>query len=155
MRRLLSKHLQAFSHTFRILLSYRISLLMPLSLVHENMTRAQRRDAVLREKFHFRSRLENGHGTVEMTMDELVNGGRPIQKRKDFIANLGEKDEFPGLVPLVLEFLDECDVDIETRETVTNYMRLIQVRSYSLLRSPLDCPPPRDTRSRSSVHICF
>ncbi|KAH7725966.1 glutamate--cysteine ligase catalytic subunit [Aphelenchoides avenae] len=111
----------------RILLSYRISLLMPLSQVHENMSRAQRRDAVLREKFHFRSHLENGHGTAEMTMDELING---------------KKDEFPGLVPLVLEFLDESDVDFETRETVTKYMRLIEMRASGAI--PTDARWMRD-----------
>ena len=39
----------------RAILSYKWNLLMPISLVDENMRRAQRRDAVLNQKFYWRS----------------------------------------------------------------------------------------------------
>lgn len=42
----------------RVLLSDRLSLVMPMSLVDENMRRAQQRDAVRNGRFHFRTNLD-------------------------------------------------------------------------------------------------
>lgn len=61
------------------------------------MSRAQRRDAVLREKFHFRSHLENGHGTAEMTMDELINGESPVRwEKKRLSIKFRQERRVPG-----------------------------------------------------------
>ena len=37
----------------RSLLTFRVDLRLPISLVHENMQRAQRRNTLLESKFHF------------------------------------------------------------------------------------------------------
>jgi hypothetical protein len=42
----------------RVLLSDRLSFVMPISLIDQNMERAQRRDAVTGEKLHFRTNLK-------------------------------------------------------------------------------------------------
>ena len=38
----------------RVMLSYNLNLTVPISLVEENMKRAEKRDAVKQQKFHFR-----------------------------------------------------------------------------------------------------
>ena len=38
----------------RVMLSYNLNLTVPISLVEENMKRAEKRDAVHSQKFHFR-----------------------------------------------------------------------------------------------------
>lgn len=60
----------------RVLLSHKLSFVMPISQVNENMMRSQRRDAVLREKFRFRSNVSASKEseTVEMTLNEIING---------------------------------------------------------------------------------
>lgn len=72
-------------------MSFRLTYLLPISMVNENMKRAQKRDAVLRERFHFRRGLPTCqsppeapmhtavHGTSSqdielMTIDEIING---------------------------------------------------------------------------------
>jgi glutamate--cysteine ligase catalytic subunit len=95
------------------------------------MKRAQTRDAVLTQKLHFRSKLANcdmppeaNHGTAtktpsfetaEMTINEIING---------------DGKEFPGLIPLIRQFLDGADVDVDTRCTISQYLNFIQVRVY-------------------------
>ena len=43
-----------------LVFSYKWNLLMPISLVDENMKRAQKRDAVINQKFYWRSVLIRG-----------------------------------------------------------------------------------------------
>lgn len=38
----------------RVIISFRLTYLLPITLVNENMKRAQKRDAVLNQKLHFR-----------------------------------------------------------------------------------------------------
>lgn len=121
----------------RVIVSYRLTFLIRISLVTENMKRATRRDAVLKEKFHFRPKLANcqhtpegkpciegrppaepepDYDTVEMTIDEIVNG-------------CNGSTQFPGLVPLIRQFLDGADVDVDTRCTINQYLSFIQKRA--------------------------
>lgn len=112
------------------------------------MKRAQARDAVLTQKLHFRSKLANcdtppeaNHGnttkapsleTTEMTINEIINGIHWIFK---LLINLylGDGKEFPGLIPLIRQFLDGADVDVDTRCTITQYLNFIQVSENSKL----------------------
>ena len=64
----------------RAILSFGWNLLMPLSLVDENMKRAQKRNAVLGEKFFWRRDIfteckdTTKPDIVEMSVDEILNG---------------------------------------------------------------------------------
>lgn len=69
----------------RVILTYRLNFLMPISKVDENMQRAQKRDAVLVEKFWFRKDLSEQSSSsvpldqesdqfIEMTINEIING---------------------------------------------------------------------------------
>ncbi|CAJ0585705.1 unnamed protein product, partial [Mesorhabditis spiculigera] len=120
----------------RVILSYRSTYLLPISMVNENMKRAQKRDAVLEQKFFFRKGVatcrhppdEAGGGdsaacTVgnaksedieEMTINEIVNG---------------REKEWPGLVPMLKQFLDSADVDVDTRCTISQYLNFISQRA--------------------------
>lgn len=117
----------------RVIISYKLNFLIRISLVGENMKRSQRRDAVLKEKFFFRPKLTNlpqpcstnkiegimcdskpNFDTVEMTINEIINGCGT---------------EFPGLVPLIRNFLDGADVDVDTRCTISQYLSFIQKRA--------------------------
>ena len=73
----------------RVILTYGLNFLIPISKVDENMQRAQKRDAVLNQKFWFRKDLAAQNSTasvvtspaldqeetyVEMTISEIING---------------------------------------------------------------------------------
>ncbi|CAI5442367.1 unnamed protein product [Caenorhabditis angaria] len=118
----------------RMIISFRLSYLMPISMVTENMKRAQQKDAVLNQKFLFRKGLaacqsapenlkasgdchSDGMSTSdieEMTINEIING---------------KGDEFPGLISLIRQFLDSADVDVDTRCTIAQYLNFISKRA--------------------------
>lgn len=106
----------------RVILSYKLNLLIPISKVDKNMARAQRRNAVVAEKFWFRRDItsdakqqDDGQAEyTEFTVNEIING-------KDGV--------FPGLIPLVNSYLASMDVDADTHCTVQGYMKLIQKRA--------------------------
>lgn len=72
----------------RVILTYQLNFLIPISKVEENMQRAQKRDAVLNQKFWFRKDLASQNSTssdtctapvegqtyTEMTINEIING---------------------------------------------------------------------------------
>ena len=77
----------------RSILSYKWNLLMPISLVDENMKRAQKRDAVLTQKFWWRKDIFTAcedttqPEVTEMSIDEILNGipGSDYQVKKFII----------------------------------------------------------------------
>ncbi|KAJ6635583.1 Glutamate--cysteine ligase [Pseudolycoriella hygida] len=115
----------------RVILSYKLNFLIPISKVDDNMQRAQQRDAARTQKFWFRKDptgkkettdgntnglAENGDASSEyelMTIDQIING----------------KDSFPGLVPLINSYLSSMDVDADTHCTIRQYLKLIQQRA--------------------------
>lgn len=73
----------------RVILTYGLNFLIPISKVDENMQRAQKRDAVLNQKFWFRKDLaaqssqvaphanntpNDKDSCVELTVNEIING---------------------------------------------------------------------------------
>ena len=40
-----------------------------------------------------------------------------------------QDNEFPGLIPLINCYMDHIDVDIDTRCTISQYLRLISKRA--------------------------
>lgn len=101
----------------RAILSFNLNFYIPISKVDENMKNAQKRDAILSEKFYFRKNIfasNSMHDLGFMTMDELINGSN---------------GSFPGLIPIILSYLDTLHLDIETRYSLSRYLQLIQKRA--------------------------
>ncbi|XP_064652181.1 glutamate--cysteine ligase catalytic subunit-like [Lineus longissimus] len=126
----------------RAILSFRLNFLIPISKVDENMQTAQKRDAVRAEKFYFRKDIttyssprqatdvcmscitcpevraainqDDSDEYVLMSINEIING---------------KENVFPGLVPVINEYLSNMEVDIDTQCTIQQYLSLIQKRA--------------------------
>lgn len=113
----------------RVILSYQLDFLIPISKIDENMQTAQKRDACRKEKFWFRKSVQktkpcvesqvNGNGCCadeydRLSIDEIING---------------KTDGFPGLIPLIKSYLQSMEVDADTHCTIEQYLRLIQKRA--------------------------
>ncbi|KAJ8870873.1 hypothetical protein PR048_027174 [Dryococelus australis] len=114
----------------RVILSYQLNFIIPISMVDENMKRAQRNGAVRTEKFWFRKSITTcvsppaatsccnmSDGCTfytELTINEIING---------------KPGEFPGLIPLINSYLSGMDVDADTHCTIQQYLKLIQRRA--------------------------
>ena len=126
----------------RAILVFNLSLLAPLSLVDENMSRAHGVDAVRQSKFWFRKHIlpddtdelmqqfcpSQGPRTEskssqfeEMTMDEIMNGRGCY---------------FPGLVPLCYAYLEHIGCDENSFKRLDQYLKLVKDRATGELMTP-------------------
>ncbi|XP_022246026.1 glutamate--cysteine ligase-like isoform X2 [Limulus polyphemus] len=77
----------------KIILEKKLSLLIPISKVLENVERAQKRDAVRNEKFWMKSNFQDDDsGWEELTVNEVING-----KDSDHV----------GLVSVIRQYISE------------------------------------------------
>lgn len=115
----------------RVILSFKLNFLVPISKVDENMQKAQKRNACVEEKFWFRRNFNEKNedkcepcGTDEgscegcelWTINEIING----------------KGNFPGLVGLINQYLASMEVDTDTHCSIQQYLKLIQRRASGL-----------------------
>ncbi|OAV88455.1 hypothetical protein PTTG_08013 [Puccinia triticina 1-1 BBBD Race 1] len=122
----------------RAILMFDVNFYIPLSKVDENMRRAQQRDAARSSLFHFRTQIQtkpnassssidlkglippvqvDGLQTEfeEMTMDEIIHGKQSSQ--------------YPGLMHLVLSYVDQSDADDQVKEKIKKYLGFISARA--------------------------
>ncbi|XP_053595168.1 glutamate--cysteine ligase [Microplitis demolitor] len=105
----------------KVIVHFNLNTLIPLSKVEENMMRAQKRDAVNREKLWFRKDITS-HATDqpidqeygEFTLNEIING---------------KQGHFVGIIPLINSYIDSCNVDTETRNTIQQFLNLFSGRA--------------------------
>ncbi|ELK30655.1 Glutamate--cysteine ligase catalytic subunit [Myotis davidii] len=147
----------------RVILSYKLDFLIPLSKVDENMKVAQKRDAVLQGKFYFRKDIcKGGNAVVDgcgkaqqgaelaaedheeyalMSIDTIINGKvgscAPTACRSADTHRQGthgiscfvQEGVFPGLIPILNSYLENMEVDVDTRCSILNYLKLIKKRA--------------------------
>lgn len=104
----------------RVILSFKLNFLIPISKVDENMQKAQKRNACMEEKFWFRKHCSgddkecNNQDEYELwTINEIING----------------KDNFPGLIRYINQYLASMEVDTDTHCSIQQYLKLIQRRA--------------------------
>ncbi|KAK1170903.1 glutamate--cysteine ligase catalytic subunit-like [Acipenser oxyrinchus oxyrinchus] len=117
----------------RVILSYKLNFLIPLSKVDENMKVAQRRNAVLQGMFYFRKDIFNGCNAAVHTCASAQNGLDNDNEEYalmsiDTLFN-GKEGVFHGLIPILNCYLENMEVDVETRCTILNYFKLIKKRA--------------------------
>lgn len=93
---------------------------MPLTKVDTNMSAAQKRNACIEQKFHFRSNIINENTDsechlVEMSVNEIINGS--------------SSSGFPGMIPLVRQYLSHMQMSQDTKCTIDRYIELIGKRA--------------------------
>eukprot|EP00164_Ancoracysta_twista_P004916 GFYU01006684.1.p1 GENE.GFYU01006684.1~~GFYU01006684.1.p1 ORF type:complete len:614 (-),score=150.52 GFYU01006684.1:238-2079(-) len=112
----------------RTITSFNLNILTPVSKMDENMNRAHNRDAINKEKFHFRTNIHHcdddgppcDNSYEEFTINEIMNG---------------KGDDFVGLVPLVERYLETMEIDVQTKCVVERYLHFISRRASGELLS--------------------
>ncbi|XP_044773330.1 glutamate--cysteine ligase catalytic subunit isoform X2 [Neomonachus schauinslandi] len=117
----------------RVILSYKLDFLIPLSKVDENMKVAQKRDAVLQGMFYFRKDICKGGTTMVDGYSKAQNSTEQAVEEYtlmsiDTIIN-GKEAVFPGLIPILNSYLENMEVDVDTRCSILNYLKLIKKRA--------------------------
>jgi len=154
----------------RVVLSYQLNFLIPISKVEENMKEAQKRDAAGRGRFWFRRDIMthssppeaaacisragcklsasspsssepchrpecpmatvNGATNTDVSREETSPSldESCILMSIDEIIN-GRGEEFPGLVPLLKQYLSSVEMDVDTQCTLQQYLNFIAGRA--------------------------
>uniref|UniRef100_A0A4X1UKQ4 Glutamate--cysteine ligase n=1 Tax=Sus scrofa TaxID=9823 RepID=A0A4X1UKQ4_PIG len=121
----------------RVILSYKLDFLIPLSKVDENMIAAQKRDAVLQGMFYFRKDICKGGNAVVDGCGKATGSAEQAAVAAaaeytlmsiDTIIN-GKEGVFPGLIPILNSYLENMEVDVDTRCSILNYLKLIKKRA--------------------------
>ncbi|KAH9425316.1 hypothetical protein DERP_005919 [Dermatophagoides pteronyssinus] len=142
----------------RLILSFNLNLLIPMSKVEENMKVAQERDALKHKRFWFRRNISFPQNIREHLRVRRCRASKQlshcfascsdrsaknietccVQLTIDEIINGTDIDVnddgihdggFPGLIPLLNFYLDSVEIDAETRCTLNLYLRLISRRA--------------------------
>jgi glutamate--cysteine ligase catalytic subunit len=141
----------------RVILSFDLTLYIPLSKVDENMHRAQQRDAVNSQMFYFRKHLaplealrsaddSPTSSSNPIDDDEVINRNNPChpafkmeesyeQMSMNEVFN-GKSDYFPGLIPLIYAYLDYINCERETYNKINQYLTFISKRATGELITP-------------------
>ena len=102
----------------RIILSFSLNLLIPISKVERNMRNAVKRNAVHTEEFYFRNTLTSDQESKAreelMTIDTIING---------------KENGFPGLISMMRSYIESIDADVDTCCTISQYISLISKRA--------------------------
>ena len=139
--------------TTRCMLAMGYNFYLPMSLVEENMKRAQMQNAVNNQKFWVRkqafmgSSFENRRNLlgvekskltlvpemsditpIELTLNEFMNGKPSTLTAIDRAAGR-EDDSFPGLIPAIYGYLEALGCDSLTIGRLRPYLSLIQNRA--------------------------
>ncbi|XP_055786377.1 glutamate--cysteine ligase catalytic subunit-like isoform X2 [Salvelinus fontinalis] len=102
--------------------------------VDENMKVAQERNAVQEGMFYFRKDIYKGCNPVLDSSSVAQNGldsegdNEYILMSIDTIIN-GKEGVFQGLIPILNCYLENMEVDVDTRCTILNYLKLIKRRA--------------------------
>jgi len=133
----------------RVILTYKLDFIIPISCVDDNMKRAQKNDAVMKEKFFFRKNITTSsspqccsdlYDNVAATNNdedvptEKTAKSSPTEKcccdqmSLDTIMN-GQNGVFIGLIPLVQRYLDNVEVSVQARCSIQEYLKLLGKRA--------------------------
>lgn len=126
----------------RVILSYRYNLLIPISMVDENMKRAQKRDAILNQKFYFRSNINTATDGSKPIVNEQGRkvcflSAEPVVEEftMDEIFNGCPEKKFPGLLAFVREYMRSLEIDTDTACCLTRYFNYLRDKASGKLRT--------------------
>ena len=111
----------------RSLLAMGYNFYIPMSLVDENLRRAQLRDAVLNQKFYVRKQALDPT-TCQLCVPEVRNDDITEMTLGEFF-NGGQDSGFPGLIPAVLGYLEAVGCNSLVRGRFLPYLSIIQKRA--------------------------
>ncbi|KAH3844898.1 hypothetical protein DPMN_087164, partial [Dreissena polymorpha] len=129
----------------RVILTFGLKFIIPLTKVDENLKRSFKRDAVLEQKFYFRKDIltDCSPPEAEDAVIQCCDGGKKCNIQDQYTQLsindiIHGKEDFPGLLPLIENYMDMVEIDVDTRCTIKQYLNLISCRAKDFVQSHPD-----------------
>uniref|UniRef100_H2YLE2 Glutamate--cysteine ligase n=1 Tax=Ciona savignyi TaxID=51511 RepID=H2YLE2_CIOSA len=129
----------------RVILANKLDFVIPMSYVIEGMHRAQRNNAVMKEKFYFRRNIkcfeeaENKNETNATNVKFNTNGYSELcPQHKNSTCQFTEMnvntiingtEDFPGLISIIHIYLNSVKIETKARSVINTYLNLISKRA--------------------------
>jgi len=130
----------------RVILTYKLDFIIPISCVNINMIRAQKNNAVMKEKFYFRQNITTASSPACCAdiCDDAIGkkddrdskdtctpneGCNSPEMSLDTLMNGKQNGGFIGLIPLVRRYLDNVEVSVQARCSIQEYLKLLSKRA--------------------------
>ncbi|KAK7091679.1 glutamate--cysteine ligase catalytic subunit-like [Littorina saxatilis] len=125
----------------RVILSYKLNFIIPISKVDENMQTAFKRDAAVKKEFYFRKDILTESSPSEATKCssqcriECCVGIDDEYRLMSTNEIINGSDDFVGLLTMINTYLGSMECDVETQCTLQQYLRLISKRASGELKT--------------------
>ncbi|CAG2118201.1 unnamed protein product, partial [Medioppia subpectinata] len=128
----------------RIVLKYKLNFIIPISKIDQNMSTAVKRDAVNRSKFWFRKDIftQNTSQDVNNNTNSFKTNYERYESEEESYIEMsineimnGYGNEFPGLIPLIRDYVKDLLLDAQTYNKVQQYIQLIADRASAKLQT--------------------
>ncbi|KAG5513662.1 hypothetical protein PMAC_000700 [Pneumocystis sp. 'macacae'] len=123
----------------RVITFHNLNLYIPISKVDENMNLAHHRTSVLTEKFWFRKNIfpfdSYSPKTVALHNDDTFDEYKKMTIHEIINGQNSGPDKFPGLSPLIRNYLDIINVSQEIKHILGKYLELIEKRASGIYLS--------------------
>lgn len=124
----------------RVILSYKLNFYLPISKVDENMKVAHHRDGIMKEKFWFRTNVFRDEAefpgaenvqqpTVETPLKTPTDDDYKKLSINEIINGTSDGNGFPGLIPIVRQYLQSVNVDMDTLCSIEKHLSLVSKRA--------------------------
>jgi glutamate--cysteine ligase catalytic subunit len=122
----------------KLLSTYNVNFIIPISVGDKNMERAHKRDAILKEKFLFRKNIVSAeYKKLDLDKTGYLRSSLTVPAEKEEIVEMtlaeileGKPEiEYKGIFPLLRELIDESEGTIEDKENVNDYLDFLSQRA--------------------------
>eukprot|EP00826_Nyctotherus_ovalis_P050274 TRINITY_DN6146_c0_g1_i3.p1 TRINITY_DN6146_c0_g1~~TRINITY_DN6146_c0_g1_i3.p1 ORF type:complete len:667 (-),score=139.94 TRINITY_DN6146_c0_g1_i3:179-2179(-) len=122
----------------KLLSTYNVNFIIPISMGDENMVRAHRRDAVLTERFLFRKNIVvQKYKELDLDKTKYLRSSLKAPAEREEVIEMtvaeileGKPDiEYKGIFPLLRELIEESEGTGEDKEQLNEYLNFLLLRA--------------------------
>ena len=128
----------------KLLSTYNVNFIIPISMGDENMVRAHKRDAVLNERFYFRKNIvQSDYKSLDLEKTGYLKSSMKIHAEKEEVVEMtlaeileGKADiEYKGILPLLIELINESEGDAKDKEQIKGYLNFLLKRAKGIYKT--------------------
>jgi glutamate--cysteine ligase catalytic subunit len=128
----------------KLLSTYNVNFITPISMGDENMARAHKRNAILNERFLFRKNIVGPeYKKLDLDKTDYLRSSLEKPAEREEIVEMtvaeileGKPDiEYKGIFPLLKELIEESEGAVEDKEQIKDYLDFLLQRAKGIYKT--------------------